>query len=139
MASEATPRKKLGMGRGPNHVPKSPTNPDDRPLIRIRPPPESNLNTDQRLGKHLEESEPYNLNNIDYLERGSEEDDRKKMIGRVCTAAELGIGDVGIGDLSEEAEYERNLKKRLQQILLKKIDDRVKAFVQRYFRVYQEP
>ncbi|KAL8116746.1 hypothetical protein AgCh_023051 [Apium graveolens] len=55
MAYKATARKKFGMGRGPNHVPKAPTNPDDRPLIRIRPPRESNLNTDQRLGKHLEE------------------------------------------------------------------------------------
>ena len=40
MASEAA-QKKRGLGRGPNHVPKAPTNPDDRILIQIRPPPNS--------------------------------------------------------------------------------------------------
>ncbi|XP_074356135.1 uncharacterized protein LOC141695819 [Apium graveolens] len=41
MASQATALKKLGMGKGPNHVPKAPANPDDRTLIRIRLPPEN--------------------------------------------------------------------------------------------------
>ena len=40
MSSEPAARKR-GLGRGPNHVPKAPANPDDRILIQIRPPPES--------------------------------------------------------------------------------------------------
>ena len=43
-----------------------------------------------------------------------------------------------IYQLSDETEYEKNLKIKLEDILLKKIDDRVKAFVQRYYKIYQE-
>ncbi|WOG92805.1 hypothetical protein DCAR_0312081 [Daucus carota subsp. sativus] len=41
MASEATPtpQTKSFIGRGPNCIPKAPTNPDDRTMIHIRPFP----------------------------------------------------------------------------------------------------
>ena len=45
---------------------------------------------------------------------------------------------VAIYQLSDKIEYEKNLKIKLEDIMLKKIDDRVKAFVQRYCRIYQE-
>ena len=39
MDSQATPPTKSFIGRGPNFIPKAPTNPDDRTMIEIRPFP----------------------------------------------------------------------------------------------------
>ncbi|KAK1361240.1 hypothetical protein POM88_045714 [Heracleum sosnowskyi] len=39
------------MGRGPNEVPKAPTNQEDQTLIQIRPPPDDNDFTDHKITK----------------------------------------------------------------------------------------
>lgn len=39
MASQSTALRKRGMGRGPNHIPRAPTNPDERTLIHLHPGP----------------------------------------------------------------------------------------------------
>ncbi|KAK1399044.1 hypothetical protein POM88_008907 [Heracleum sosnowskyi] len=54
MASQvggSTAPKKIGMGRGPNTIPKAPANLDDRTLIQIRHGPNSPDFTDPRIVK----------------------------------------------------------------------------------------
>ncbi|XP_074379465.1 uncharacterized protein LOC141720752 [Apium graveolens] len=53
MASQATTKRERGMGRGPNHVPKAPANPEDRTLIHIRPPPNTTYVFLSRIKKLL--------------------------------------------------------------------------------------